>query len=120
MEELISFTSIPAITVTVFLFAELLKAFFPSEGIKRMIPALCGALGMVLGILCGLFLPEISSDNLLIAAATGISSGFAATGVHQLGKKLVHCGNGTDGDAGDDLISVDTFTEADHDNGGDE
>ena len=83
MEEFIQFTSIPAITVAVFLLAECLKAIFPD--VKRALPAICGFSGMVIAVICKLTAPVLVQGDILTAVATGIASGFAATGVHPLG-----------------------------------
>lgn len=86
MEEFIQFTSIPAVTVTVFLLAQCLKAIFPD--VKRALPAICGIAGMVISIVCKLTITEFMQGDILTTAATGIVSGFAATGVHQLGNLI--------------------------------
>ena len=83
MKEFIQFTTIPAITVAVFLLAECIKAIFPD--IKRALPAICGFSGMVIAVICKLVAPVAVQGDILTAIATGIASGFAATGVHQLG-----------------------------------
>lgn len=47
-------------------------------------PVLCGAVGLILGVLTYYGNPNvIHSDNVLAAAATGITSGLASVGVHK-------------------------------------
>lgn len=47
---------------------------------------LCGLVGLVLGVGAYYFNPDtIHSDNVLAAAATGITSGLASVGVRYLG-----------------------------------
>ena len=82
-----SFSAIPAIAVLCFLGAQILKVCIPVS--KKHLPAFCGAAGMVLGIICFLWIPgSIVADNILVAAAKGAVSGWAATGMHQT-KKLI-------------------------------
>ena len=89
MEGILEFTAIPAITVIVFLAAQLIKSIWEGEKIKNALPAICGTLGLMLGVVCILTLPEyIPADNWLVAAACGAASGFAATGVHQVGRQI--------------------------------
>ena len=77
------FIAIPAITVLCYFLAQAYKAFAPENKYKH-IPVLCGALGGVLGVLCHLLIPGyIPADNTLVAAAVGLASGWAATGVNQ-------------------------------------
>lgn len=73
-------TGIPAITVICYFAAELLKQL----GIPtRWLPVICASLGCVLGAAARFVIPDYPGDNLYSALATGIVSGFAATGVHQ-------------------------------------
>lgn len=72
--------SVAAITVIAYLGGETVKA----SGIaNKWIPIICGALGLVLGIV-GLFLmPDFPAHDYITAAAVGIVSGLAATGIHE-------------------------------------
>lgn len=93
------FTALPGIVVVVYLAAYFLKNMCRSERVCRMIPPICGALGMILGLVCFFTLPDcIPAGNWLTAAATGIVSGFAATGVHQTYKQII----GKDANSGKD------------------
>ena len=56
---------------------------------NKWIPAICGGLGILLGL--GAFflgVPDYPAGDLLTAAAVGGVSGLAATGVDQLQKQL--------------------------------
>lgn len=81
------FIAIPAIVVVVYLVAYFLKQI-PGELINRLLPAICGTLGLILGLVCYFTLPDfIGAENWLTAAAIGIVSGFSATGVNQVYKQ---------------------------------
>lgn len=81
------FIAIPAIVVVVYLVAYFLKQI-PGELINRLLPAICGTLGLILGFVCYFTLPDfIGAENWLTAAAIGIVSGFSATGVNQVYKQ---------------------------------
>lgn len=55
----------------------------------KWIPCVCGVVGGVLGIIAYLLkIPDFPANDLLNAAAVGIVSGFAATGINQIGKQL--------------------------------
>ncbi len=89
MEEMLKFTAVPAITVVVYLAAQLIKNVFNTNKVKLLLPSLCGVMGLVLGVICKLTLPQyIPAENWLTAAACGIISGFAATGVYEVTHKL--------------------------------
>lgn len=78
--------SVGAITVICYLVASAIKATAIDN---KWLPIICGALGGVLGVAAYHFgLAAIPAEDVLTAAAIGISSGFAATGVNQVGKQL--------------------------------
>jgi len=82
------FTAIPCITVIAYLSAELFKAISKNKR-TELIPAVCGIVGGVLGLICFLFIPDcIPGGNALSSVATGIISGFSATGVNQMYKQM--------------------------------
>lgn len=82
------FIAIPAIVVVVYLAAYFIKQI-PGELINRLLPAICGTLGLILGLVCYFTLPDfIGADNWLTASAIGIVSGFSATGVNQVYKQI--------------------------------
>ena len=80
-------TSIPCIVAICFLIGMGCKA---SEKVKdNFIPVICGAAGLVLGIVAFLAVPQLTiANDILTAAAVGVVSGLTATGVHQIGKQL--------------------------------
>ena len=90
MEFLNEFAAAPAIGVIVYLIAEIFKVAANSrEGWLKFIPVLCGVLGGALGIAGWLFVPGyIPAENIFTAAAIGIISGLAATGINQVYKQL--------------------------------
>jgi hypothetical protein len=57
-----NFAAIPAITVLAYLFAEIYKSFSPARFYKH-IPALCGLVGLVLGIVSFLWIPGYSAKT---------------------------------------------------------
>ena len=78
--------SVAAITVICYLIGLIVKA---SPVNSALIPALVGLSGGALGV-AGLYLglPDFPATDPLTAAAVGIVSGLAATGVNQIGKQL--------------------------------
>lgn len=84
------FIAIPAITVLCYVLAEIFK-IFASENKYKHIPVLCGALGILFGVACFLLIPGyIPAENVLVAAAIGAVSGFAATGANQTYKQEIN------------------------------
>ena len=90
MEFLNEFAAVPAIGVIVYLIAEIFKvAANGRESLLKFIPVLCGVLGGAFGIAGWLFVPGyIPAENIFTAAAIGIISGLAATGINQVYKQL--------------------------------
>ena len=76
---------VAAITVICYLIGQGVKA----SGLdNKWIPMIVGACGGVLGV-AGMFLmADFPAGDVLTAAAVGIVSGLAATGVDQAGKQL--------------------------------
>ena len=55
----------------------------------KWIPCVCGVVGLILGIVAFLIkVPDFPANDVINAAAVGIVSGFAATGINQIGKQL--------------------------------
>ena len=79
--------SVAAITVVCYLVGLVVKAS-PWNN-DQYIPIACGLVGGVLGIV-GLYfgLPDFPATDPLTAAAVGIVSGLAATGINQAAKQL--------------------------------
>ena len=78
-------TGIAAITVICFLIAQGVKS---TSTDNKWIPVICGVIGGVLGIAGMYVMPEYPANDVITAAAIGIVSGFAATGVHQAYKQI--------------------------------
>lgn len=78
-------TGVAAITVICLLIGQGVKA----SGLdNKWIPIVCGVAGLLLGI-CGMFImPDFPATDYITAAAVGIVSGLAATGINQAVKQL--------------------------------
>ena len=77
---------IGAITVICFLFCLIVKT---TNKLDKYIPPVCGLSGCLLGLIWFLSgWPGITAQDPITAAAIGVVSGLAATGVHQIGKQL--------------------------------
>lgn len=77
--------SVAAITVICYLIGMGVKA----SGLdNKWIPIIMGVTGLVLGIVGMFIMPEFPGSDYITAAAIGIVSGFAATGIDQIGKQL--------------------------------
>lgn len=77
--------SVAGITVICYLVAQIVKAT-PLD--NKWLPILCGVAGAVLGVVGLRVMPEFPAQDMLTAAAVGIVSGLAATGVNQVYKQL--------------------------------
>lgn len=78
--------SVAGITAICYLAGMACKA---SERLKNeWIPVICGALGGLLGIAGLYIMPDFPAGDIINAAAVGIASGLAATGIHQAAKQL--------------------------------
>lgn len=85
----LDFLTFPAIIAMVYLAATIIKSMSTSEKLDRMIPSICGAIGLVLGLLIFFTIPGfMPATNWAEAAGIGIASGFAATGINQIYKQL--------------------------------
>lgn len=83
------FAAVAALVVIVYLIGEIFRVFIKTDVVNKYIPVICGFSGLVLGIVSYYVAPEILSvTNIFDAAAVGITSGFAATGVNQVYKQL--------------------------------
>lgn len=85
--EIMGLTSVAAITVICYLAAAIIKST-PLD--KKWLPAICGILGGILGIVAMYVMREFPASDLITAIAVGIVSGLAATGVNQIFKQLSH------------------------------
>lgn len=78
--------AVPVITVIAYLAAECAKLTPLPD---NWLPALCGLVGGILGVVALYASPGIiPATDILTAIAIGVVSGFAATGVHQVGKQF--------------------------------
>lgn len=76
---------VAAITVICYLIGQGVKA----SGLdNKWIPVIVGACGGVLGVVGMFLMADFPAGDVLTAAAVGIVSGLAATGVNQAGKQL--------------------------------
>ena len=78
-------TGVAAITVLCFLAAQGAKATLIDN---KWLPVICGALGGVLGVAGMYVMPDFPAQDVITAAAVGVVSGLAATGVHQAYKQI--------------------------------
>lgn len=78
-------TGIAAITVLCYLAAQGIKA---TSLDNKWLPVICGVLGGVLGVAGMCVMPEFPASDIVTAAAVGVVSGFAATGINQVYKQL--------------------------------
>lgn len=78
--------SVAAITVIAYLVGMAAKDVTIVE--DKWIPVIVGVTGMILGV-AGLYaMPDFPAKDVINAAAIGIVSGLAATGINQIGKQL--------------------------------
>ena len=76
---------VAVITVICFLVGQLVKA----TGLdNKYIPVIVGVAGGALGVLGMFVMPDFPAADCMTAAAVGVVSGLAATGVHQAYKQL--------------------------------
>lgn len=55
----------------------------------KWIPTVCGSAGLILGVIAYLIkIPDFPANDIINAAAVGVVSGFAATGINQIYKQL--------------------------------
>ncbi|HIY16040.1 MAG TPA: phage holin family protein [Candidatus Intestinimonas stercorigallinarum] len=78
-------TGVAAITVICLLIGQAVKA---TRLDNKWIPIICGACGMALGIAAMYIMPEFPAKDYITAAAVGIVSGLAATGINQAAKQI--------------------------------
>lgn len=76
---------VAAITVICFLVAEAIKATLLD---KKWLPAICGSVGLILGIVGMYIMPDFPASDPITAAAVGVVSGLAATGADQIYKQF--------------------------------
>lgn len=75
-----------AITVLTYIVGAIVKA---TKLNNKWIPIICGVFGVIVGVAAYyLGMPDFPANDPITAAAVGAASGFAATGVNQIGKQL--------------------------------
>ena len=83
--EFMGIAGVAAITVICYLFGMIARAL-PVD--NKWIPVICGVAGLLLGLAGMYIMPEFPGTDYITAAAIGIVSGLAATGVDQTVKQL--------------------------------
>lgn len=78
-------TGVAAITVIAYLVGQAVKATALDN---KWIPIICGIVGGVLGTVAMRIMPDFPATDYITAAAVGIVSGLAATGINQIGKQI--------------------------------
>lgn len=76
---------VAAITVVSYLIGAIVKA---SNLKNKWIPIICAGSGLVMGIAGMFIMPDFPANDYITAAAVGIVSGWAATGLDQTISKL--------------------------------
>lgn len=78
--------SVAAITVICYLIGMIAKGL----SFDKWIPSIVGICGLALGLLgYAIHMPDFPAQDILTAAAVGVVSGLAATGVNQIFKQAV-------------------------------
>lgn len=88
--EYLNLISIPAIVTAVYLIIEVIKkATNNNEKVSHFYPLIGLALGVVSGVVCFFFIPDvIPAPNIVVAVIIGAASGLSATGTNQIIKQL--------------------------------
>ena len=78
--------SVASITILAYLVGEIIKQT-PLK--RKWIPTICGVFGLILGLVAFFIgIPDFPAVDPITAAAVGVVSGLAATGVNQVYKQL--------------------------------
>ena len=78
--------SVAAITVICYLIGMIAKGL----SFDKWIPSIVGLCGLALGLLgYAIHMPDFPAQDILTAAAVGVVSGLAATGINQIYKQAV-------------------------------
>ena len=77
-------TGVGSITVICLLIGQAVKA---TKIDNTWIPIICGVAGLILGVVGMFIMPDFPASDYLTAAAVGVVSGFAATGINQAVKQ---------------------------------
>lgn len=96
MTTALGITSFSAIVIITYLLGFIWKT--TDKLPDKWIPVVCSVSGCVLGIMSYIIkVPEFPANDIVTAAAVGIVSGFAATGINQVYKQLVKSNSKSDG-----------------------
>lgn len=76
---------VAAVTVICYLIAQGVKATTLDN---KWLPVICGVCGGILGVVGMRVMPDFPAQDIITAAAVGVVSGFAATGVNQVYKQM--------------------------------
>ena len=76
---------VAAVTVICYLIAQGVKATALDN---KWLPVICGVCGGILGVVGMKVMPDFPAQDIITAAAVGVVSGFAATGVNQVYKQM--------------------------------
>lgn len=76
---------VAAVTVICYLIAQGVKATALDN---KWLPVICGVCGGILGVVGMRVMPDFPAQDWITAAAVGVVSGFAATGVNQVYKQM--------------------------------
>ena len=89
--EALGIVGVAAITVICYLVGLIVKA---TPAPNQVIPIVCGVVGLILGLVCYFTgLDVIPATDPVTAAAVGVVSGLAATGINQVAKQLTKGGD---------------------------
>lgn len=89
--ETLGIVGVGAITVICYLVGIIVKA---TPAPNKLIPIICGVAGLILGLVCYFAgLEVLPAADPITAAAVGIVSGLAATGVDQIKQQLTKGGD---------------------------
>lgn len=90
--ETLGVVGVAAITVICYLVGLIVKAT-PFQN-NQLIPIVCGGVGLILGLVCFFAgLDVLPAADPVSAAAVGVVSGLAATGIDQVKKQLKNGGD---------------------------
>lgn len=90
--ETLGIVGVAAITVICYLVGLIVKAT-PFQN-NQLIPIVCGVVGLILGLVCFFAgLDVLPAADPVSAAAVGVVSGLAATGIDQVKKQLKNGGD---------------------------
>ncbi|WP_407450020.1 phage holin family protein [Fibrobacter sp.] len=78
--------TVAAITILCYLVGVIVKSISAIE--DKHIPWIVGVLGGILGIVGMYVMPDFPAQDVLYAAAVGVTSGLASTGANQVYKQL--------------------------------